>query len=210
MLRKKSSLIFFVGLVLILILVSFYNNNFIYNDAFYRNIFLPYRSISQINELVITINKWNWIGYFFIPLILILKIFFIWVCLKAGSIITETFTQIPFWKICIQAEIVFAIGAVAGILHSEFFADLQTLEQISLNPFSLHIFVFRSVPLWSHYLFSTINLFELAYVLFLAYIIADESKKAFLPSLKFVASTYLPGLALWVLLVSYLSVVFQP
>lgn len=109
-----------------------------------------------------------------------------------------------------QAEIVFAVGAVAGLLYTEFFVDVETMEQLSVNPFSLQVFVSDSLPKWSNYFFNTINVFELGYVLVLAYLIAEESKSKVLPSLKFVASTYLPGLALWVLLVSYLSVVFQP
>ncbi|WP_157611569.1 hypothetical protein [Sediminibacterium salmoneum] len=155
-------------------------------------------------------RKWQWISYLFIPLVLLLRITFTWICLKAGSFITDRFTETSFWKIAIQAEIVFAFGAVAGLFYTEFFVDVETLEQLSVNPFSLQVFVSDSVPKWSLYFFNTLNIFEFGYVFVLAYLIAEEAKSKVLPSLKFVASTYLPGLALWVLLVSYLSVVFQP
>ncbi len=105
---------------------------------------------------------------------------------------------------------IFAVGSVAGLLYTEFFVNVESLEQLSVNPFSLQIFTAASMPKWSSYFFNTLNIFELGYVLFLAYLIAEESKKTFMPSLKFVATTYLPGLAIWVLVVSYLSVVFQP
>ena len=164
----------------------------------------------QFDDYLEFVHKWQWVSYLFIPLALLLRISFTWLCLKAGSFITERFTETSFWKIAIQAEIVFAVGAVAGLLYTEFFVDVETLEQLSVNPFSLQAFVSDSVPKWSSYFFNTLNIFELSYILFLAYLITEESKKKFLPSLKFVASTYLPGITLWVLLVSYLSVVFQP
>jgi hypothetical protein len=84
--------------------------------------------------------------------------------------------------------------------------EVKSLEQLSVNPFSLQVFTGESMPKWSSYFFNTLNVFELGYILFLAYLIMEESKKSFLPSLKFVATTYLPGLALWVLVVSYLFI----
>ena len=167
-------------------------------------------SESQFEDYLEFAHKWQWVSYLFIPLAILLRISFAWICLKAGSFITERFTETAFWKICIQAEIVFAVGAVAGLLYAEFFVDVETLEQLSVNPFSLQLFFSDSVPKWSSYFFNTINIFEFGYVFALAYLIAKEAKGKVFPSLKFVASTYLPGLALWVLLVSYLSVVFQP
>jgi hypothetical protein len=167
-------------------------------------------SENQFDDYLEFVHKWQWVSYLFIPLALMLRISFIWICLKAGSFITERYTEASFWKIAIQAEIVFSVGAVVGLLYTEFFGDVVTLEQLSVNPFSLQVFVSDIVPKWSSYFFNTLNIFELSYILFLAFLITEESKKKFLPSLKFVAFTYLPGLALWVLLVTYLSVLFQP
>jgi len=164
----------------------------------------------QFEDYLKFIHKWQWVSYLFIPLALLLRISFTYICLKAGSFITDRFTQASFWKIAIQAEVIFAVGSVAGLLYTEFFVNVESLEQLSVNPFSLQIFTAASMPKWSSYFFNTLNIFELGYVLFLAYLIAEESKKTFMPSLKFVATTYLPGLAIWVLVVSYLSVVFQP
>ena len=71
---------------------------------------------------------------------------------------------------------IFAVGAVAGLLYTEFFVDVETLEQLSVNPFSLQVFVSDSVPKWSSYFFNTLNLFEFGYVLVLAYLIEEEKK----------------------------------
>ncbi|MBX9783004.1 MAG: hypothetical protein K2X48_06910 [Chitinophagaceae bacterium] len=200
----------FVALVFIQLLVTIYSQTYILTDDLYRLIAGSQMTDRQFDDYLEFVHKWQWVSYLFIPVALLLRISFTWVCLKAGSFITERFAESSFWKICIQAEIVFAVGALAGLLYTEFFVDVETLEQLSVNPFSLQVFLSNSVPKWSSYFFNTFNLFECGYVLFLAYLIANESKKQFLPALKFVASAYLPGLALWVLLISYLSVVFQP
>lgn len=200
----------FLGFLLIQFLIAFYSQTYLLTDDLYRLILGSQMTDRQFDDYLEFVHKWQWVSYLFIPLALLLRISFTWVCLKAGSFISEQFTDAAFWKICIQAEIVFAVGAVAGLLYTEFFVNVESLEQLSVNPFSLQVFVSNYVPKWSNYFFNTLNIFELGYVFVLAYLIAEEAKSKVLPSLKFVASTYLPGLALWVLLVSYLSVVFQP
>jgi hypothetical protein len=206
----RSTWFTILGFVLIQLIITFYSQTFILTDDLYRLIAGSQMTDRQFDNYLEFVHKWQWVSYLFIPLALLLRISFTWICLKAGSFITERFTGASFWKICIQSEIVFAVGAVAGLLYTEFFVDVETLEQLSVNPFSLQVFVSDSVPKWSSYFFNTLNIFEFGYVLVLAYLIAEEEKSRVLPSLRFVASTYLPGLALWVLLVSYLSVVFQP
>ncbi len=202
--------VIFISISIIYFLVAFYNHEFILTDNFINSALGYNLTSNNIKDSIDFVRKWQWISYLFIPLVLLLRITFTWICLKAGSFITDRFTETSFWKIAIQAEIVFAFGAVAGLFYTEFFVDVETLEQLSVNPFSLQVFVSDSVPKWSLYFFNTLNIFEFGYVFVLAYLIAEEAKSKVLPSLKFVASTYLPGLALWVLLVSYLSVVFQP
>lgn len=198
----------FLGLLLIQFLIAFYSQTYFLTDDLYRLILGSQMTDRQFEDYLKLVRKWQWVSYLFIPLTLLLRIIFTWICLKAGSFISEQFTDAYFWKICIQAEIIFGVGALAGLLYTEFFVNLDTLEQLSVNPFSIQIFTANSMPTWSSYFFSTLNIFELCYILFLAYLITEETKKKFLPSLKFVASTYLLGLSLWILLISYLLVVF--
>jgi hypothetical protein len=205
----QRSNILLLLIIIVYFLITYYNQAFFITDELFRNSFGWQMSESQFNEYLVFSKKWQWVSYIFVPFALLIRIGFVWVCFKAGSFIADRFTTAFFWKICTQAEIVFAVGAVAGLLYTEFFVEVETLEQLSVKPFSLNVFAAESMPKWSAYFFNTLNIFEFAYVLFLAYLLAEESKIGFFSSLKFVATTYLPGLALWVLLVSYLSVVFQ-
>ena len=205
-----SRFFLFSGILIVQLLIVIYNQTYLLTDDLYRLIIGAQMTDRQFEDYLNFVHKWQWINYLLIPVALMLRISFAWICLKAGSFISERYDSVSFWNIAIQAEVIFAVGALAGLLYTEFFVEVQSLVQLSVNPFSLHVFTVDSTPKWSSYFFNTLNLFELGYVLFLAYLIMEESKKSFLPSLKFVATTYLPGLALWVLVVSYLSVVFQP
>lgn len=207
---RNSTLLIFTALTLFQLLITYYSNTYILTDDMYRLIVGTQMTDRQFDNYLEFVHKWKWVSYLFIPMVLLLRICFAWICLKAGSFISERFTDTAFWKICIQGEIVFAVGAVAGLLYTEFFVDVETLEQLSVNPFSLQVIVSGSVPKWSSYCFNTLNIFELSYLFVLAYHIAEEEKSSVFSSLRFVASSYLPGLGLWILLVSYLSVVFQP
>jgi hypothetical protein len=164
----------------------------------------------QLEDYLIFNHEVRWISYFIVPIILIVRIAFTWFCLKAGSFLVDRFKEVSFWNICIQAEVVFVVGAFAILLYNEFFGDIQTIEQLSTNPFSLNVLAGESFPIWGKYFLNILNAFEIVYVVFLAYLIALESNKTFSLSLKFVATTYLPGLALWIILVTYISVVFLP
>jgi hypothetical protein len=205
---KKLSL--FLSICIIYLLLIYYQQTFILTEELYYNSFGNKLTEEQIRRLIGTVPKWDYLSYFLIPITILLRVSYTWICLKVGSFITQPLPISGLWKISMQAEIVFAVGAFIVLLYTEFFTSLETLEQLSLNPFSLQVLLPKSLPTWSNYFFNTINLFELGYVLFLAYLLASASKKTFISSLKFVASTYLPGLALWVLLVTYMSVVFQP
>jgi hypothetical protein len=206
----KSNWFIFSTFVVVHFFIVLYSQNYLLTENLYRLLAGSQMSDTQFQEYMNFVHRVQWISYFFIPLVLVLRISFTWVCLKSGSFIADSFTEASFLKIAIQAEIVFAVGAVAGLLYTELFVNVETLEQLSVNPFSLQVFTASTMPKWSSYFFNTLNIFEIGYVFVLAYLIAEEAKSKVLPSLKFVASTYLPGLALWVLLVSYLSVVFQP
>jgi hypothetical protein len=200
----------FSGFLLIQLLIILYNQTFILTDDVYRLIVGTRMSDRQFADYLQFVQKWQWLSYLFIPLAILMRISFTWVCLKAGSFIAEQFEDTSFWSLSVRAEIVFTAGALASLLYTEFFLDLESVEQLSVNPFSMQAMLSSIAPTWSSYLLNTLNIFELCYILLLAYLIAEDSKKKFLPSLKFVASSYLPGLVLWILLVSYLSIIFQP
>ncbi len=142
---RNTTLQYFLCFLIIQLLIAFYSQTYLLTDDLLRFLIGSQMTHRQFEEYLELIRKWQWVSYFLIPIALLLRISFAWLCLKAGSFITEQFTQTSFWKICIQAEIVFAIGAVAGIVYTELFVDVEAIEQLSNNPFSLQIFVFKNI-----------------------------------------------------------------
>jgi hypothetical protein len=141
--------------------------------------------------------------------VILLRISFTWICLKFGSFFIEDFSQAPIWKISLWGEVIFAIGAVVVTFYSDFISRPTTLEQISVNPFSLMAILGKGMPKWSQYFFNTINLFEIIYVFSLAYFLSKKASKSFQKSIIFVASTYLPGITVWILVITYISILFN-
>lgn len=107
--------IIFFAISIIYLLVAYYYHEFILTDNFINSTLGYNMTGKYIKDSIDFVRKWQWVSYLFIPFVLLLRISFAWICLKAGSFISEKFTEAAFWKICIQAEIVFAVGAVAGL-----------------------------------------------------------------------------------------------
>jgi hypothetical protein len=111
----------FLGVVIIQFLVSFYSQNYLFTDELYRALLGSKMTNLQFEDYLKFIHNWRWVGYLLIPLGLLLRITFIWSCLKIGSFITEQFTVASFWRICVQAEIIFLIGSLAGLLYNKLY-----------------------------------------------------------------------------------------
>lgn len=191
------------------LLAVYYQQNFILTEHLYYRSFSNKLTEEQIQRMFKSSTKWDILAYLIIPIPIILRATYTWFCLRVGSFIKEKFSASNFWNICIQGELIFALGVVSILLYSEFFSNIKTIDQLTIHPFSVQAFVVRTIPAWSNYFFYTLNLFELLYILFIAYLLAKESKINFFDCLKFVTISYLPGLLIWILFVSYLSVIFQ-
>ncbi len=98
---KYISTFFLLILLLIHLFVNYYNQTYILTDNLYRLIIGAQMSEHQFNDYMNFVHKWKWLSYLFIPFVLLLRISFVLLCLKIGSFVTEQYTQIPFWKICI-------------------------------------------------------------------------------------------------------------
>lgn len=139
----------FLCFLLIQLLIAFYSQTYFLTDDLYHLIIGSEINKRQFDEYLEFVRKWQWVSYLIIPISLLLHISFAWICLKTGSFVNEKFIDAPFWKICIYAELVFAIGSVATLLYTEFFSEVRNLEQLSINPFSLQVFMGSSLPPWT-------------------------------------------------------------
>ncbi|WP_291136952.1 hypothetical protein [Flavobacterium sp. UBA7663] len=170
---------------------------------------------SQIIEYFKIKEKWQWLSYPFIPLLLFIKITLIASVLYIGTFFYSknkvTFKQL--FNALVKAEFVFLGVGVLKIVWFYFFQTSYTLEDLQyFFPLSaLNIIGYKGLDAWFIYPLQVLNLFELAYWLLLSYFIGkltftekDKGKPMDL-GFKIVASSYGSALLLWVVVVMFFT-----
>ena len=99
----------FFGLIILLnVLLSIVINWFIISDKLYYQSFGEQLRTDLISKIIDIKNKWDWISFLIIPLIIFIKVLFVAICLEAGNFIVDLklkFKQLL--KIAIFGETVF-------------------------------------------------------------------------------------------------------
>ena len=179
-------------------------------DSYINNL-----SLEQIQEIINLKNKWEWLSYAIIPLILLIKISLIASVIYIGAFfyskVKVTFRQL--FNEIVKAEYVFLGVGVLKIIWFYFFQTNYTLEDLQyFYPLSaLNIVGYKGLESWFIYPLQVLNLFELAYCLLLSYFVGklaftekDKGKPMDL-GFKIVASSYGSALLLWVVVVMFFT-----
>lgn len=184
------------------------------NDLLYQSYSEKLTTV-QIEKVFAFQEKWRWISYALVPLLLLLKISLIASVLYIGTFfyskVKVTFKQL--FDAVIKAEFVFLLVSILKIIWFYFFQTNYTLEDLQyFYPLSaLNIVGYQGLESWFIYPLQVLNLFELAYWLLLAYFIGklaftekDKGKPMDL-GFKIVASSYGSALLLWVVVVMFFT-----
>lgn len=184
------------------------------NDLLYQSYSEKLTTV-QIEKVFAFQEKWRWISYALVPLLLLLKISLIASVLYIGTFfyskVKVTFKQL--FDAVIKAEFVFLLVSILKIVWFYFFQTNYTLEDLQyFYPLSaLNIVGYKGIDAWFIYPLQVLNLFELAYWLLLAYFIGklaftekDKGKPMDL-GFKIVASSYGSALLLWIVVVMFFT-----
>lgn len=167
-------------------------------------------ALERVEKLWESKEKYAWIGYVgILPLFYLIKFVLVGACLQVGLILGKY--KVSFgsvFKVAILAECVFILPVLIEFYWFSFFVgsynltDLQNFDYFSLMAFfqDLEVERYLQYPLY------LVNIFELLYILILAYGLHEVIEKEYDTSLRLVLATYLPSLCLWVLLVMFLSI----
>lgn len=165
-------------------------------------------STEQLNEFFSFKEKWEWIGYIGIPILILFKTSLITIIIYIGLFFSNKDLKLKLiWKIILKAEFIFLLVPLFKIIWFYFFQTSYTLEDIQyFYPLSaLNIIGYEGLDPWYIYPLQTLNLFELAYWLFLGYLIGKETKTNMDNGFKIVASSYGPALLLWVVTIMFFT-----
>lgn len=199
--------LYFLLIGLTVLLAFSINFLFLTEELFYQS-FGEQLAVDRIAKMFELSRKWQWIGYFFIPVVILIRVSFTSVCLFIGCFFANT--QVRFkqlFKVSLLADFVFVLAGIAKLVILIFFKDVSKLEDVQIDPLSfLRLFPRNYVDKLFIYPFSLISVFELLYWLVLAWLLSGLLEQPFSYSLKRVASSYGAGLLLWVLFVMFLVV----
>jgi hypothetical protein len=199
---------YFIILVILNSILAFSIGYLFVSEGIYYQSFGEQLAVDRIAKIIEFSQKWQWIGYLFIPIIVVIRVSFTSICLYIGCFLGNS--QVRFkelFKVSLLADFVFVLAGIAKLSILIFFKDVGTLEDLQFQPLSfLELFPRNSVDKLFIYPFSLISVFELLYWLVLAWLLSGLLEKPFDNAMVRVASSYGTGLLLWVLFVMFLTV----
>jgi hypothetical protein len=205
----KSTFTKYLVISIALIILSELTKHFIHFDKLLYNSLAENLTSNQIERFFEMQNKWQWVGYLFIPVFVLLKTLII-----ASAVYTTVYffnnnktTFKSILNIILQAEFVFLLVPVLKIIWFYFFQTNYTLEDLQyFYPLSaLNIIGYAGLEPWLIYPLQILNLFELAYIIYLAYLIGKLTSTHTDNGFKIIMYSYVPTMLLWVCVVMFLT-----
>jgi hypothetical protein len=167
-------------------------------------------TLERVEKLWENKEKYAWVGYIVVlPLYYLIKFVLVAACLQIGLILGRykvSFGKV--FKVAILAECVFILPTLIQLYWFSFFVDSYTIADLhKFDYFSLMAF-FKDLEIerYLQYPLYLVNIFEVLYILVLAYGLHEAIEKEYDTSLRLVLATYLPSLCLWALFVMFLSI----
>lgn len=173
-----------------------------------RHFFIDFLSVDQINNYFEFQDRWHWLTYLYIPLIIIIKTSVITPTLYVGLYFLSKETKYyQLWDATIKAEFIFLLVPVSKIIWFHFFQPNYDLNDIqNFYPLSaLNIVGYKGLETWFIYPFQVLNLFELFYIIYLGHEIGKLTHTNTDYGLKIVGLSYVPALFLWVAIVMFFT-----
>lgn len=204
----KSPFIKWLVLSIVLILTNEIFKKVIHFDDLVYNSLSEQLTSQQVENFLGFQKKWQWVGYIFIPVFLLIKTSIIATIVYIGLFFfNKNFNFKSLWNITLKAEFVFLLVPGFKMIWFYFFQPNYKLQDIqNFYPLSaLNIVGYKDLETWFVYPFQTLNLFELAYIIYLGYQIGQLTKTNTDRGLKLVAYSYVPALLLWVVTIMFFT-----
>lgn len=205
---KKTSIKFLVLCISLIILTEGFKKILDFDKLLYNSL-SEQLTYEQIDYFFSFQKKWKFIGFLFIPIFYALKISIISTIIYIGLFFVskKDITLNQVWKILVNAEFIFLLIPIFKIIWFYFFQITYTLEDIQyFYPLSaLNIIGYKGLDTWLLYPLQTLNLFEVAYIIYLSYQIGYLTKTNADNGLKIVSYSYIPALLLWVTVIMFFT-----
>ncbi len=206
--KKNFSLLLIV--FIIAVLLNFVSNTVLQSNDLIISSLSERLTLEQINEFIGFKQKWEWVGYSIIPVVLLIKVTLVSLCLSLGKFFTSIEDKYAFkeyFRIALSAEFVFLFVGAIKLSYFLWFKTDYTLEDIQyFYPLSaLNLFDYKEIDTWLIYPLQTTNVFEIAYWFVLAYGIMNLLQIKFGKAFELVLMSYGISLIIWVGCITFLT-----
>lgn len=200
-----------IGIVLINFIIIYLSRLLLINEMVFYNTYSEQLSYDRSVELFEDLKKYSWIGYAFMPVVILIKFSLISIIIYTGVFFCDLHERISFRNVIgvvIASEIVFLIASVVKFLWFYFFEGNYDLNDMNFfYPLSLsNLFSQSEVDKIWIFPLQILNLFQLIYILLLSYGLYAQTGIQQVKTEKAVLISYLPGLVIWVALIMFLSI----
>jgi len=203
-------LVFFVLIAIYSIALTI-EFRFVFTDDLYLGLQASKKSLENIQNLISSERKSQWINYPITILIVLIPSLLISFCLNIGTVIKEYKTSfIKLFEIAVKAQMVFAINYLlsivlkaTGVIHF----SLTTVNNNYNFQSALIFFDNKVLPYWLIYPIQCINLTEIVHILILSIGVSWLLQIKFLKALTFVALWYGIGLLFWIIFTVFLQTI---
>ena len=170
--QKKMHL--FIGVLIVNLIIIWLSKSTLINETVFYNTYSEQLTYERSLKLFENLKKYSWIAYAFMPLALLIKFSLISLVLYIGVFLLDFHNKVKLssvFGIVVASESVFVIAGLVKFILFYFFAGNYTLTDLNFfYPFSL-INLFSPGEVNKIWIFplQTVNVFQLLYVIFLAY-----------------------------------------
>lgn len=199
-------------IVIITILMSYFYSNYIESDILLRSYFSDKYSNEIINNYFENKNRWKFLSYILIPIVIILKILIISYTIQIVSTLVfidenRKFKLRNILEAVSNAEWVSVAFTLLKLTYF-MFLDKFSLEDLSNFEFYSLKTIFSEIQLssWQEYPLKAIDVWTIVYLGILIFYVKDSLKLNYSKAIQISLLSYLPWLFVWIILIMYLLV----
>jgi len=205
----------FSGIVLVELLILLVSQTILIDEIVFFNTYSEQLTYELSMEIFSAMRSYSWISYAITPILLLLKFSALSVLIYIGvffSVLHKDITLGKIFKVVVVSEIVFVVASVIKMLWFILFAGNYTLDDMNFfYPLSLiNLFSRSEVASYWVYPLQTVNIFQVFYVLLLAFGLSRIGSVKKISVDRIVLSTYVPAMAVWIAMILFLTIDTMP
>jgi len=205
----------FSGIVLVELLILLVSQTILIDEIVFFNTYSEQLTYELSMEIFSAMRSYSWISYAITPILLLLKFSALSVLIYIGVFFSDLHKDITLgkiFKVVVVSEIVFVVASVIKMLWFILFAGNYTLDDMNFfYPLSLiNLFSRSEVASYWVYPLQIVNIFQVFYVLLLAFGLSRIGSVKKISVDRIVLSTYVPAMAVWIAMILFLTIDTMP